>query len=726
MSHTPDEHDGLFFEEAVSDPDGLSSDEFGQDETCDFDEAPADATEFPEFEADCAETVDYERPPVTNESVAANEIVELEVADEEDETSIVGRGSIAGTVVSVVVHVWLLMNLAQLTVDEDPDFYEPPIESYVIEDRPDPEEIEIVKYELANPDDRELEVREVTNAASVGLSQSLTPKSEAAPRPITELLPTPREQRVYDIPEGTQVDDRVVVKGTTGEAMVQLESALDRVTWEIAKNLQESRVLVVWLLDASGSLTKQKEIISRRLRRVYGELDALKKTDQIPKHEQPLLTGVVTFGNKTNFITTSPTDDFQTVLDGIRDAKIDASGVENVFTAVKNICTSWSRYRTQQRRRIMIVTVTDEAGDDFSSALEPSIAMCNRYGAKAYVIGPAAVFGRRKGFVPYVAPENGQTYQLPIDLGPESPVIESVDLPFWYSGQQYKYLSSGFAPYALARLVHETGGIYFLTNMTTMSGLSPIGVFDTARLKPYAPEYRFGSAKDYAREMNDFPLRMAVIRASFLSREYQAKGTPSMNLRVNPRNFRQVASNAQRTVAESQLMIDSILQAFPPDADRMLAKEDSERWRMNFCVTYGRLLAQRVRCLEYNYAFAWLKGNLANDDVATKSNHWVLKPSKKINYAGSVKKQAEKAELLLQSVVDDAPGTPWAVLAGRELRDGFGIQIDQRFIPPPPPPKPGARNQAKPKRKVLFAAQPKKNVPQKPAPKPKPPVLPKL
>jgi hypothetical protein len=354
----------------------------------------------------------------------------------------------------------------------------------------------------------------------------------------------------------------------------------------------------------------------------------------------------------------------------------------------------------------MLVAVTDEAGDDFANQLEPSIARCQRTGAKAYVIGPSAVFGRRKGFVPYRAPENGKMYQLPIDLGPESAVIEVVDLPFWYSGNQYTYLSSGYAPYALARLVHETGGVYFMTNTTTMSGLTPLGVFDSAALKPFTPDYSFGSPKEYQRDLMKHPIRVAVVQAAFLSREHRANGTPRLDFRVNPGNFRQVASNAQKTVAVSQLAVDTILQAFPDGIEDGLALEPSARWRVNFALTYGRLLAQK--------------------DVRTKSNHWIVRPDTKINYAGNFRRVAEKSQSLLELVVEEAPGTPWAVLAQRELKDGFGIKIQQRFIPPPPPPKPGARKPAPKKKKVLFQPEQKKQAPQKPAPPPKPPVLPNL
>jgi hypothetical protein len=653
-----------------------------------------------------------------------DEIIDLEVADDDGIRSDASRGSIAGTVVSVIAHVWLLMNLAQMAVEEEQHWYEPPIDSRMVEEKDEEEEVEVVDYQLANPDDRELEVREVLNAASIGLALTEKPKMEAAPRPVDELIPQLREQRMYDVPEGTQVDERVVVKGTNGEAMIQLESALDRVTWEVAKNLQEKRVLLVWMLDGSGSIAKQKQVIAKRLRRVYGELDALQKTDQIPRHEIPLLSAVVSFGAQTKFLTENPTEKFETILDAIQNSPVDPSGRENIFTAVKQVLTVWGRFRVQQHRRIMLVAVTDEAGDDFEESLESSIALCQRNGAKAYVIGPSAVFGRRKGFVPYQAPEDGQTYQLPIDLGPESAVIEVVDLPFWYSGDQYTYLSSGYAPYALARLVHETGGVYFMTNTTTMSGLTPLGVFDSAALKPFTPDYSFGSPQEYQRDLMKHPLRVAVVKAAFLSREYKANGTPRLDFRVNPGNFRQVASDAQKTVAVSQLAVDTILQAFPDGIEEGLSLEPSSRWRVNFALTYGRLLAQKVRSMEYNFAFAAMKTNLSNEDVATKSNHWIVRSDSQINYAGNYRRVAEKAQGLLELVVDEAPATPWAVLAQRELKDGFGIKIEQRFIPPPPPQPPGTNKPAPRKKQVLFQQQPQ--TPKKTAPPPKPPVLPNL
>ncbi|MCA9073001.1 MAG: VWA domain-containing protein, partial [Planctomycetaceae bacterium] len=478
--------------------------------------------------------------------------------------------------------------------------------------------------------------------------------------------------KIYDIPEGREIAERLIVRGTTGDSLVQIDSALDRVTWEIANHLQEQKVLVVWLLDASGSLTEQRAAIVKRLDRIYGELGALKNEELIPRLQQPLLSAVVAYGERTHFLTPEPTNKFELIREAIEKVPVDPSGKENVFSAIGQSVDRWSEYRARFGRRIMLIVVTDETGDDFA-AHAPAISLCRRYGAISYVIGPHAVFGRQKGFVPYVAPENGKTYNLPVDLGPETPTFDNVEIPFWYDGPQYKYLSSGFGPYALTRLVTETGGIYFSTHMTTMKGFSPEGMFEAEKLKPFEPDYRFGTPDEYLKDLEKHPLRMAVIKAAQISRNVEPEGTPEMELRVTPAGFKNQAKEAQKTVAKSGYFLNRILSAFPNGIEKALDSEPSPRWRMTFCLAYGRLLGQRARCLEYNLALADLSNSLTPQDVGSKSNHWIFRPDKQLNYATSEKRNAELAEKLLRQVLEEAPGTPWAKLAERELRHPFGI-----------------------------------------------------
>ena len=736
-----DEDEGVEFEsideataaEGIADESADEADEaFGEglyadDEEYEWVESEAEG-EFVDATADVEPFAGFERPIAAEANWVPEEVVALAPVD--TDSPIVERGSIAGTLASVVLHVWLVMTLAGLTLDREVSIPDPPLTSRIVELVEEPEEKdEVIEYDLAPPKDQQLEVRKVVNARSVGASKTERPVVETPPELLMDVVMTEFRRKMYDIPEGLEVDERVVVKGTTGEAMVQLETALDQVTWEIAKNLQEHKVLVVWLLDASGSLVTQRQAIAKRFARIYGELEALEDNEQIPRRDEPLLTGVVTFGNKTTFLTDEPTNDFETIRGHIASVKNDGSGEEKIFSAVAAVMKKWGSYRRLRGRRIMVVAVTDEAGDDYSTHLELAIARCRNLGAKAYVIGPSAVFGRRTGYVPYVAPENGRTYQLSVDIGPETAMPENVSLPFWFNGPQYKYLASGFGPYSLSRLVSETGGVYFMSNMTTMEGLSALGVYDYEALKPYTPDYGFATKAQFERDLKKHPLRRAVVQAALLSRENVPRGTPQLDIRVTPANFRQVATQAQRSVAESQMKIERILQAYPNGIEKAYPTDPSLRWRMSFCLSYGRLLAQKTRCLEYNYALAMLKGERGDRDIATKSNRWIIHPNDEINYATTMRKPAKLAKELLQHVIEQAPGTPFAVLAARELRHPFGLRVEERFIPPPPvvvqrrDPSPVVRR--KPKPRLLLAAE-KRAMAKKKKPKPKPVRLPKL
>ncbi len=640
---------------------------------------------------------------------------------------------VAALVVSLIIHAWLGSTLSSVNLEYRE--YEPErllLEAEIEKQDSVPEEVEEkeFKLELANPNDQEKEQLMAVNARSVGRILSEKPVQEAASEALglgSQFQVGPSNAPLYDIPEGTEVHESVVVQGTTGEGLIQLEAALDRVSWEIAANLKERKVLVVWLLDASGSLKEQRKIVTQRMRRIYKELNALGTAGQLPNQDQPVLSAVVSFGQKTTFLTPNPTPNVDDIVASLEQAPYDESGVENVFGAVKQVIDKWQGFRTQQGRRILLMTITDEAGDDYGPHLNTSINMLNRLGGKAYVIGPAAVFGKRQGFIPYLAPEDGKTYQIPVDIGPESAMAENVQLPFWFNGPQLENLSSGLGPYALARLVHETGGVYFMTNMTTTSGLSPTGTYSSQTMKLFAPDYRFGTPDEYMRSLEKHPLRMAVFKAGQLSLKYKALGTPELDLRVSQANYLQTLATSQQTVATSTFMIDNILTAFTPGLEQAYAKEPSLRWRMAYSLCYGRLLAQRLRCYEYNSALAQLK-LLGAQDVATKSNHWIFRPDANINYAAGMKKPKDLAEILLKRCISEAPGTPWAVLAAREMQYPFGIKVIEKFEPPEPTPTmTAAVDPVTGKKKgILLLADDSKKKKTAPAPPPPPPKLPKF
>lgn len=472
------------------------------------------------------------------------------------------------------------------------------------------------------------------------------------------------------------------------------DGSVDRITVEILRQLDKGKVLVAWLFDASGSLQSRREQIIQRFERVYHELKVLEKDKNTA-----LLTGVVAFGQKVIFMTGNPTADPQAFKNAVRAIKTDDSGIENVNTAVKETCLRWRKYQTQvDRRTLMIVILTDETGDD-PSLLDDTVKLVKRNKVPVYVLGPIAPFGRKEINIRWVDKPTGEVFNIPVDRGPETLQSEHLHLPFWGGGEQYDLFPSGFGPYALSRLARESGGIYFMYD----DGLIPGPKFDVYSMLEYAPDYM--SIKDYQRVMSKSPLRQAILKAAEDSKG--SLGTPPMTFA--DANLNPAMTQGQTIVAQTLLFVNRAL-ANLRTVEKYRDKETSKRWQAQFDLMMGRLLAVKVRCDEYNWHLAQMKvtpkahskgmnaWRLVGDDaisygkkdgpsVAVDKN----KPQtnvKKVDPkdAQRAKQDAEAALTYLRRVMKDDMGTPWAVMAERELQIKLGFKWQEFSVPPPPPP----------------------------------------
>ena len=105
------------------------------------------------------------------------------------------------------------------------------------------------------------------------------------------------------------------------------------------------------------------------------------------------------------------------------------------------------------------------------------------------------------------------------------------------------------------------------------------------------------------------------------------------------------------------------------EADR--ARESTPRWQAGYDLAMGRVLAMSVRALGYNTVLAEMKSSPKTFEKEG-SNQWRLVPSNEINAGPAVKKLKKRASEYLTRVVDGHPGTPWAMLAERELGTPMG------------------------------------------------------
>jgi hypothetical protein len=92
---------------------------------------------------------------------------------------------------------------------------------------------------------------------------------------------------------GLQFSDNLTVKGAAGEGVTGAEGAIDRLTFEILRSMEERKTLVVWLFDQSASLNRQRRSIYERFDRIYEELGVIEASGNpafAQRDDKPLLT----------------------------------------------------------------------------------------------------------------------------------------------------------------------------------------------------------------------------------------------------------------------------------------------------------------------------------------------------------------------------------------------------------------------------------------------------
>lgn len=549
---------------------------------------------------------------------------------------------------SLALHVAVLLFLASITrmVTVEPEW---PITTAVEDVSPEEFKFDSTVVDVVG-NDSNVNVLGPSQAAAQNVSRN--PQQELERQLESELL-TVEVPNVDAVPLPSEAEfvEQFDATGST-EHPGGVEGAIDRLTLEIAGSLRERKTMVVWLFDESLSLKERRETIAERFENVYRQLGLL----HVDTSKGALKTAVASFGKQAHILTEEPVEDVQSLVAAVEKVPMDESGIENVFSAVQTVTARWHKYRTQMRRNMMIIIVTDERGDDYA-LMDNVIARLTRYGIKVYCVGNAAIFGREKGYVTWTY-EDGYQEDLPVDQGPETVAPERVELPFWGGGgQDLSRMSSGFGPYALTRLCAETGGIFLVAD----ENRGP--KFDPAVMRNYLPDYR--PIREYQDQLTKNLAKRQLVDVAMRS-HVESVPTPQLRFRADSDNIlRQEITEAQKPAAEfAYKMREIATMLLLGEKDR--EKLDTPRWRASYDLAVGRALALQVRAFSYNSMLAEMKSS-PRPFQKSDSNQWRLVPSNETNAGPEVKKLKTMALEYLTRVVDGHPGTPWALLAAREL-----------------------------------------------------------
>ena len=509
-----------------------------------------------------------------------------------------------------------------------------------------------------------------------------------------------------------------------------IEEAVGGVIGEIQGKLAQGDLLVVWLLDASISLEDDRPRVAARLDAMFQQAAAGSASQ-----ENRLTSAAAGFGRGTRELV-APTALGGRIVKAVTRVPTDASGIENVFGAVQ-----WAvnRYSKRWPGAVMIVVWTDESGND-PGKLEATIDLCRQQKVSVSVMGPSSILSHALGTHTWVHGPSGRVFSLAVQRGLDSALLEQCRMPYWYQthlpdrddpaqaalvavdpwqkpdggqpapaplpqlpflpkllftgqlppwygGPQLERMVSGVGPYALTRLTVQTFGTY-----TVFDQPADRGPFRMEVMEAYLPDYR--AADEIAADFKEHPLRQAVAAAAQLAAEQTDLRTPQLvffsnnvgPLYYSPSSFRNALAAAlareEAVVKRNLALVQNALARFGPNGmEEEYQAEESARWRAWYDLTRGRLLALRVRHLEYATACKVLTGALLGRDT----NHVRFFAVPVIRSGPAAREQAQEAERLLRRCVETNHQTPWAYLAQRELDYPLGIDFRQIAIPRPPP-----------------------------------------
>ena len=492
------------------------------------------------------------------------------------------------------------------------------------------------------------------------------------------------------------------ISGEVGAIVDGYGTALDRITQELIRMMRESKVLVVWLFDESLSMKDDQADIRARFHKIYEEL----KLVDDESRDKVLLTSIVSFGKEVHFQLPKkkPTDSIPEIMRAIDAIPVDESGVENTCHAIVTALSTYRTMHTQARRKIVLIVVSDESGDD-GERVEDALQLARTLSAPIYFMGRESVFGYPYLHIRWIHPQTSNLHLLPIRRGPETPFAELLQFDGFRRRQDAAL--SGFGPYEQVRLARDSGGIFFMLPGEEQDVHdSDARRFAALDLKEYEPD--IDSRRAYAAARDASPFRRAIWDAISLMNPYEARNK-DMDIPVDHwypitlgEAAPQVAATLARCVNTLQQLTEAERRLKAVEGQRV--RESSRRWRADYDLMVGQVMAYRVRLFQFMVALEQFSRDLPTHKFANKmSNAWrvgigtgeMLRPDEvqmratKVT-AEDLARARQSAQKQFSNVQAEHPNTPWAHRAAWEATRGYGMTFFEHYFPPPPknPPPP--------------------------------------
>ncbi len=457
-----------------------------------------------------------------------------------------------------------------------------------------------------------------------------------------------------------------------GDPVFEVEGigpALDQLAREILRHLKDHKLTVVWLFDESESMKDDQRSILEKFDRVSSELK--KNIEPGKKSAGALNHAIVGFGQGFDVVLKKPTLDIDEIGRAVKHLRTDMTGIENTMQAITQAVDGYAGIVGKDRKMILVL-VTDESGDDGADVEEARQAL-KRLQVPLYVIGRQSLFGYQLAHHRYVDPVTHDVYHPVIHRGPETADIEIYQWDGLYD--RWDEQPSGFAPWELARLTRDSGGIYFLLPSEEFMRLRQREqAYSIVQLKEYMPEY--DNRMTYLEKRNGSELRRSLYQII-------SEGKNLIYRRNFPIESAELVQAAAQEGDKASQKLDLLLRM----EDHLLKlkgvrdREPQRRWQAHYDLTLAQTVAFQVKAFEYRALMAEiirkppLPSKMPTRDMSIT---FVVDHDREPLAAKELTaKKYLEARKLLEDVIAKHPKTPWADLAQDTLNRGFSVKLNE-------------------------------------------------
>ena len=541
------------------------------------------------------------------------------------------------------------------------------------------------RTELNGDTDSTTEGAGVGFAPSIGSKPSNTPAVARTGKPVNEKTSLPTIPTIV-APSGLASTGVKLNRDFGGGGMIggdvtfaagEVGVALDQIAREILRHLTQHKVTVVWMFDESESMRDDQKEIRKKFDRVVNELKVNTPDEPAAKPKKskssgpPLGHAIVGFGDDVHFELEKPTADIELIGRAIDRLRIDSTGKENTMSAVAKVIAHYGNLVSDERK-LLIVLVTDESGDDGEFVEEARQASTNR-DVPIYIIGRQSLFGTDHLTIEYRDPVTSDVFWVGIRRGPETADVEALQVDGIH--RRWDELPSGFAPYELARIAKESGGIYF--TLPSEEGLrikKREKAYSINTLKEYVPDYESRVSYFDRRAKSEF--RRTLFEVIQETKTYQFRH----HFPIFPE---QLIPAIEQELPVVTLRLNALIKIEERlrQLEKLRNREPEKRWQAAYDLMLAQVVAYQIKAFEYRANLEEMYKNPPKPNqmpTETLFVDWTLDHSHDMK---APKEKTEKvykeAKRLFDLVVERHPSTPWGDLAQDEINRGFSVKRNE-------------------------------------------------